>query len=59
MDEMTNMLQRVRTLSIQSANGTYSAEDRVLFSRKLSSYQLKLPVFHVKPPMPEKLSLMD
>ena len=28
MDEMTNMLQRVRTLSIQSANGTYSDDDR-------------------------------
>ena len=28
MDEMTNMLQRVRTLSIQAANGTYSNDDR-------------------------------
>ena len=27
-DEMTNMLQRVRTLSIQAANGTYSNDDR-------------------------------
>ena len=29
MDEITTMLQRIRTLAIQSANGTNSAEDRV------------------------------
>ena len=28
MDEITTMLQRIRTLAIQSANGTNSAEDR-------------------------------
>lgn len=28
LDEVTNMLQRVRTLSIQAANGTYSEADR-------------------------------
>lgn len=28
MDEMTNMLQRMRTLAVQSANGTLSKDDR-------------------------------
>ncbi len=28
MDEMTNMYQRIRTLALQAANGTNSAEDR-------------------------------
>ena len=28
MDEMTTMYQRIRTLALQSANGTNSAEDR-------------------------------
>ncbi|MGW1412282.1 RHS repeat-associated core domain-containing protein [Streptomyces sp. NPDC002403] len=28
LDELTNVLQRMRVLSIQSANGTYSEEDR-------------------------------
>lgn len=28
LDEVTNMLQRIRTLSVQAANGTYSDNDR-------------------------------
>ena len=28
MDEMVNMLQRMRTLAVQSVNGTYSADER-------------------------------
>ena len=28
MDEMTNMLQRIRTLAVQSSNGTNNAKDR-------------------------------
>lgn len=28
LDEVTNMLQRIRTLSVQAANGTYSDKDR-------------------------------
>ena len=36
MDEMTNMLQRVRTLSIQAANGTYSQEDRKSIQQELT-----------------------
>ncbi|SPT70354.1 flagellin N-terminal helical domain-containing protein [Anaerobiospirillum thomasii] len=36
MDEMTNMLQRVRTLSIQAANGTYSTEDRISIQQELT-----------------------
>ena len=36
MDEMTNMLQRVRTLAIQAANGTYSTEDRKSIQQELT-----------------------
>ena len=36
MDEMTNMLQRIRTLSIQAANGTYSQEDRKSIQQELT-----------------------
>ena len=36
MDEMTTMLQRIRTLSVQSANGTNSAEDRKALQQEVS-----------------------
>ena len=36
MDEITNMLQRIRTLSIQSANGTNNNEDRVAIQREVT-----------------------
>ena len=42
MDEMTNMLQRVRTLSIQSANGTYSAEDRVAIQQEIEQLSAEI-----------------
>ena len=36
MDEMTAMLQRVRTLAIQAANGTYSPDDRISIQQELT-----------------------
>jgi flagellin len=36
MDEITNMLQRIRTLSLQSANGSNSAEDRVAIQQEVT-----------------------
>ncbi|SPT71426.1 Flagellin D [Anaerobiospirillum thomasii] len=42
MDEMTNMLQRVRTLSIQAANGTYSADDRVSIQQEIEQLSAEI-----------------
>ena len=36
LDETTNMLQRMRTLSIQSANGSNSEKDRVALQQEMS-----------------------
>ena len=36
MDEMTSMYQRIRTLALQSANGTNSAEDRKALQQEVS-----------------------
>ena len=36
LDETTNMLQRIRTLAVQSANGTNSQEDRAAIQREVS-----------------------
>ena len=36
MDEITNMLQRVRTLALQSANGTNNAEDRIAIQQEVT-----------------------
>ena len=36
MDEITNMLQRIRTLSLQSANGSNSAEDRIAIQQEVT-----------------------
>ena len=36
LDEMTNMYQRIRTLAIQSANGTNSAADRKAIQQEVS-----------------------
>ena len=41
MDEMSNMLQRIRTLAVQSTNGTNNAKIVKLFSRKLHSCQMR------------------
>ena len=34
MDETTNMLQKIRTLAVQSANGTNTAEDRAALAKE-------------------------
>ena len=36
LDETTNMLQRIRTLAVQSANGTNSAEDRQALQQEVN-----------------------
>ncbi len=36
LDETTNMLQRIRTLAVQSANGTNSDEDRLAIQREVT-----------------------
>ncbi|HIV55980.1 MAG TPA: flagellin [Candidatus Anaerobiospirillum stercoravium] len=36
LDETTNMLQRIRTLAVQSANGTNSTEDRAAIQREVT-----------------------
>ena len=36
MDEITNMLQRVRTLALQSANGTNNAKDRAAIQQEVT-----------------------
>ena len=36
MDEMTTMLQRVRTLAVQSSNGTNSKEDRLAIQQEVT-----------------------
>ena len=37
LDETTNMLQRIRTLAVQSANGTNTAEDRAALQQEVTS----------------------
>lgn len=37
LDEVTNMLQRIRTLSVQAANGTYSDKDREALQSEVSA----------------------
>ena len=37
MDEMTNMYQRIRTLALQSANGTNSTADRTALQQEVTS----------------------
>ena len=36
LDETTNMLQRIRTLAVQSANGTNSSEDRTAIQQEVN-----------------------
>jgi flagellin len=42
LDESTNILQRMRTLSIQSANGSNSSEDRAALQKEISNLQTEL-----------------
>ena len=37
LDETTNMLQKIRTLAVQSANGTNTAEDRAALQQEVNS----------------------
>ena len=39
MDEMAGMLQKIRTLAVQSANGTNTAEDRKAITKEVQSLQ--------------------
>ncbi len=42
LDETTNMLQRIRTLAVQSANGTNSDEDRMAIQREVTQLCLEI-----------------
>ncbi len=44
MDEMTNMMQRIRVLAVQSANGTNSKQDRAALQQEVTelSYEITL-----------------
>jgi flagellin len=42
MQESTAVLQRMRDLSLQSANGVYSTEDREALQKEMSSLQLEV-----------------
>jgi len=42
MNESTNILQRMRDLSIQSANGSNSADDRAAMQKEMSALQTEL-----------------
>ena len=37
MDEISNMLQKIRTLAVQASNGTNTAEDRNALAKEVSS----------------------
>ena len=41
-DEITNMLQRMRELSVQSMNGTYSSNDRVSMNTEFQQLQQEI-----------------
>ncbi len=45
MDEVTGMLQRMRTLAQQSANGSNSAKDRVALQKRLTNWGRDQPYF--------------
>ena len=42
LDEVTNMLQRMRTLAIQSANGTNSSEERTALNDEVKELQAEI-----------------
>ena len=42
LDETTNMLQRIRTLAVQSANGTNTAEDRAALQQEVASLSAEI-----------------
>ena len=42
MDEITNMLQRIRTLSVQAANGTNTKEDRAAIQQEVTQLSAEI-----------------
>ncbi len=42
MDEMTSMLQRIRTLAVQASNGTNNAKDRDAIQQEVSQLSLEI-----------------
>ena len=42
LDETTNMLQRIRTLAVQSANGTNTAEDRAALQQEVDKLSAEI-----------------
>ncbi len=42
MDEITSMLQRIRTLSVQAANGTNTAEDRAAIQQEVTQLSAEI-----------------
>lgn len=42
MDEITNMLQRIRTLSLQAANGTYTNDDRIALQQEVDQLNTEI-----------------
>ena len=42
LDETTNMLQKIRTLAVQSANGTNTAEDRTALQQEVASLSAEI-----------------
>ena len=42
LDETTNMLQKIRTLAVQAANGTNTAEDRKALQQEVSSLSAEI-----------------
>ncbi len=42
MDEITNMLQRIRTLAVQSANGTNTTDDRVSIQKEVDALSAEI-----------------
>ncbi len=48
MDEMTNMLQRIRTLAVQAANGTNTEEDRRSLQQEVRSLSEEITRISVK-----------
>ncbi len=42
LDETTNMLQRIRTLAVQAANGTNTAKDRIALQEEVNSLSYEI-----------------
>ena len=51
LDETTSMLQRIRTLALQAANGTNTTIDRQAIQEEVIQLSQEITVLHVRPPM--------